>query len=78
VYFNDAGGLFGAMGHVYNPEDLQLFIDSSKVSLKAGLLRNGNIYLSVPLAHSVHMKESHECMHIALTMTVLSGRYVEI
>jgi hypothetical protein len=47
VYCNDADGLFGALSHVYNPEKWWLFIDSSKVSLKAVFLHNGNIYLSV-------------------------------
>jgi hypothetical protein len=27
VYCNDADGLFGALGHVYTPEEWQLFID---------------------------------------------------
>jgi hypothetical protein len=65
VYCNDADGLFGALGHVYNPEEWRLFIDSSKVSLKAVLLHNDNIYPSVPLAYS-HMKESHESMRTLL------------
>jgi hypothetical protein len=30
------------------------------------VLHNGNIYPSVPLAYSVHMKESHESMHTLL------------
>jgi len=64
VYFNDADGLFGAVGHVHNSEEWQLFIDSSKSSLRAVLLHNGNIYPSVPLAYSVHMKETHGSMHI--------------
>jgi hypothetical protein len=34
VYCNDVYGLFGALGHAHNPEDLRLFIGSSKVSLK--------------------------------------------
>jgi hypothetical protein len=66
VYCNDVDGLFGALGQVYNPEEWQLFIDSLKVSLKAVLLHNGNIYPSVPQAYSVYMKESHESMHALL------------
>jgi hypothetical protein len=66
VCCNDADGLFGAVCHVYNPEEWQLFIDSLKVSLKAVLLHNGTIYPSVPVAYSVHMKESHESMHALL------------
>jgi hypothetical protein len=60
----DVDSLFGAMGHVYNPEEWWTFIDSSKVSLKAVLLHTGNIYPSVPRAYSVHMKESHESMRV--------------
>jgi hypothetical protein len=52
--------LFGALGHVRKPEEWQLFIDLSKVSLKAVFLHNDGVYPSVSLAYSVHMKESHE------------------
>ena len=62
VCCNDADGLFGALGHVHKPEEWQLFIDLSKVSLKAVFLHNNNAYPSVPLTYSVHMKESHEGM----------------
>jgi len=34
------------------------FTDSSKASLKAVLLYNGNKLHSIPLAHAVHMKET--------------------
>jgi hypothetical protein len=34
----------------------RLFIVSMKISLKAVLLHTGNKFLSVPLAHAVHMK----------------------
>jgi hypothetical protein len=47
-----------ALGHQHNTPERHLFTDSSKVSLKAVLLHNGNKYLSVPLAHAVNMKES--------------------
>jgi hypothetical protein len=49
-----------ALGHQHNTLERRLFIDSSKVSLKAALLHNGNKYLSVPLPHAVNMKESYE------------------
>ena len=62
VYCNDADGLFGALGHVHKPEEWHLFINLSKVILKAVLLHNDSIYPSVPLAYPVHMKESHERM----------------
>lgn len=47
----------------YNANDWRLFIDSSKRSLKAVLLYNGNTYASLPIAHSVYLKESYE--HLA-------------
>ena len=65
MYCNDADGLCGALGGVHNTEEWRLFIDLSKVSLKAMCLHNGNIYPSVPLAYSFHMKGSHENMHCA-------------
>ena len=38
----------------------RLFIDSSTKSLKAVLLYNGDIYPSIPLAHSQQMKEDYK------------------
>ncbi|QQP39842.1 Uncharacterized protein FKW44_013692 [Caligus rogercresseyi] len=35
-------------------------MDSSTRSLKAVLLHNGNKYLSIPIPHSVHLKEGYE------------------
>jgi hypothetical protein len=49
-----------ALGHQHNTPEWRLFIDSSKVSLKAVLLHNGNKCQSMPLAHVVNMKESYE------------------
>jgi hypothetical protein len=42
------------------------FVDSSKFSLKVVLLHNGNIHPSIPIAHSVHMKETYENMYLLL------------
>ena len=50
----------------YIPLDWRLFIDSSKVSLKAVLLHNGNTLPSIPVGHSVHNKESCENMKILM------------
>jgi hypothetical protein len=57
-----------ALGHQHNTPEWCLFIDSSKVSLKAELLHNGNKYPSVPLAHTVNMKESYENMKLLFEM----------
>lgn len=48
------------MFYTYSPDQWRLFIDSSKISLKAVLLHNGNELPSVPLAHGVHVKETYE------------------
>jgi hypothetical protein len=59
VFCNDICSVMEALGHQHNTPEWRLFIDSSKVSLKAVLLYNGNKYPSVPLAHAVNMRESH-------------------
>ena len=38
-------------------ESWRLFTDSSKRCIKAVLLHNGNKYASIPVGHSVHLKE---------------------
>jgi len=38
----------------------KLFIDSSKVGLKAVLFDNGNKSPAIPLIHAVHMTETHK------------------
>ncbi len=44
----------------YVSENWRLFIDSSKTSLKAVLLNNGNDLPSVPVAYATSMKETYE------------------
>ena len=46
--------------------DWRLFIDSSKRSLKCVLIRNGNQYGSIPIGHSVTLKENYENIKIVL------------
>src|ERR1051325_2968860 len=55
-----------AVGVEHDPTEWRLFIDSSKLSLKAVLLHNGNMYLSVPIGHAVHMKETYENINVLL------------
>lgn len=50
----------------YDSTSWRLFIDSSKRSLKGVLLHNGNTYASVPVAHSVHLKETYENLELLL------------
>jgi len=62
VACTDIDGLMQTLNINHNPLDWRLFIDSSKFSLKAFPLHNGNTLPSVPVGHSVHNKESHENM----------------
>lgn len=55
-------GVMERLGFQHNPDEWRLFIDSSKISLKAVLLHNGNKRPSIPLAHAVGMKETYESM----------------
>ena len=47
VYCNDIDGLMVALRITNNPDEWRLVIDSSKTSLKAVLLHNGNVLLSI-------------------------------
>ena len=60
----DIQGLFQEIEIVYSTSDWRLFIDSSKQSLKAFLLRNGNVHPSIPIAQSVQIKEDRESIKI--------------
>lgn len=66
VFCNDVCGLFNTFKIPYERTDWRLFIDSSKRSLKAVLLHNGNKYASIPIAHSVHLKERYENLKLLL------------
>ena len=46
----------------YKPEERRLFIDLSKLSLKAVLLHNGNMVPSIPVGYAAHMQETYENM----------------
>lgn len=61
VYCNNIPELLLKLGlpH-YDPIDWRLFIDASKRSLKCVLLHNENKLSSVPVAHSVIMRETYE------------------
>ena len=67
-YCTDIQGLFQEIGIAYSASDWRLFIDSSKRSLKTVLLHNGNVYPSIPIAHSVQMKEDDESVKILLEL----------
>lgn len=61
-FCKDIHGLFKELGQAYDPNQWRLFVDSSKESLKAVLLHNGNEKPSIPIAHAVNTKESYETM----------------
>ena len=50
----------------YEPKEWHLFIDSSKSGLKAVLLHNGNVFPSIPMAHSIHLKEFYKDLSVIL------------
>ena len=67
VFCTDVKGLVNELKpNSYKDEDWSLFIDSSKRSLKAVLLHNGNKFASIPIAHSTKLKETYETLEIVL------------
>ena len=67
VFCTDVKGLVNELKpNSYKDEDWRLFIDSSKRSLKAVLLHNGNKFASIPIAHSTKLKEIFENLEIVL------------
>jgi len=68
VYCHDVAGLFNEFGENINFSEWRLFIDSNKTSLKFVLLHNGNVKPSIPLAHSVHLKETYDSIQIVLEL----------
>ena len=67
-FCNNVSGLFYSIGIPCTPSEWRLFIDSSSKSLKAVLLHNGSKYPSLPLAHSVHLKETYENVKTVLNV----------
>ena len=66
VYCNNICGVMDVLDHEHKTTEWRLFIDSSKTSLKAVLLHNGNKFPSVPLAYATNMKETYENLKILL------------
>ena len=65
-FCNDVDGLMMELGYEHKCDEWRLFIDSSKTSLKAVLLHNGNIHPSIPVAHAVQLKETYETIKLLL------------
>jgi len=59
-------------------EQWRLFIDSSKVSLKAVLLHDGNKHLAIPIAHAAHMTETCAKIQGMLKRNILRISPVEL
>ena len=59
VFCYDVDGLMNALGIKHDPQEWRLFIDSSKLCLKAVLLHDGNQHPSIPVGYAVHMKETY-------------------
>jgi len=62
VACKDVDGLFKALTMSHCSDEWRLFIYSSKVSLKAVLLHNGNVLPSIPVAGAFGIKESNDSM----------------
>ena len=63
TYCKDTDGLMDAVHVRHSPEQWRLFIDVSKTSLRAVLLRNGNKLPSIPMAYAPSTKETHTTMN---------------
>ena len=59
----------GLLGTYYIPSDGRLFLDASVRSLKAILIHNGNLFGSIPIAHTVVHKESYD--HIKMILELI-------
>jgi hypothetical protein len=75
VYCCNIPGLMQKFSVEYIVNEWRLFIDSSKRSLKAVLLHNGNNYASLPISHLVHLKESYENLELVLTKIGYKAHY---
>ena len=58
--------LMAALKITYDSSEWRLFIDSSKTSLKAVLLHNGNTMPSIPVGYAVHVKETYDNIKVLL------------
>ena len=67
-FCTNVSGLFYSIEILCIPSEWRLFIDSSSKSLKAVLLYKGNKYSTLPLAHSVHLKETYENVKTVLNV----------
>ncbi|EFN77001.1 hypothetical protein EAI_07091, partial [Harpegnathos saltator] len=61
VFCNNVSDLMHFLGlKSYNANEWRRFIDFSRRNLKVVFLHNGGIYASIPIGHSIHLKETYE------------------
>ncbi|GBL85268.1 hypothetical protein AVEN_222734-1 [Araneus ventricosus] len=78
IFCNYVDSLFKALGLQHNTEKWHLFADSSKASLKAVLLHNGNKYSSILVGFAVCMKETYKNLKHMLSSNEYSKPYWHI
>jgi hypothetical protein len=66
VCCKDVSGLIRWFGVDYNTFDWKMFIDSCQSSLKGVGLHNGSVFVSIPGAHSVHVRETYDSLMLVL------------
>ncbi|GFW96679.1 uncharacterized protein TNCV_2847361 [Trichonephila clavipes] len=64
----DVKGLMNFMNISYDTNDCRLFIDSSKLSLKAVLLHKGDLLPSIRVEHSIYLKETYANVKLLLKL----------
>ena len=74
-FCNDITKLFEQLEILCDKTSWWLFIDTSKDSIKAVLLHNGNTLPSVPIAYSTTMKDDNDLNY---SMMTLIGIFVQI
>ncbi|GBM85151.1 hypothetical protein AVEN_183190-1 [Araneus ventricosus] len=68
VFCSDIDGLLKELRIAHEPNEWRLFVEASKLSLKAVFLNNGNELPSIPVAHAVYMKETYHNVKQLLEM----------
>ncbi|GBL89043.1 hypothetical protein AVEN_255188-1 [Araneus ventricosus] len=68
VFCCDIDGLLKELRIAHQPNEWQLFIDASKLSLKAVLLNDVNELPSIPVGHAVYMKVTYHNLKQLLEM----------
>ena len=69
IYCHDINGVFKRQTQDQIPTESTVFIDYSQGRPKAVLLHNEIFEPSIPIAHSVHLKETYDEMKILLEGT---------